>query len=73
MALRHPTDLAEKRQSLTNQGKVRYFKGSPGHTMVDWGRVDWLRPFGRIRIEDNVRVLEGGQENLTRDAFDSLG
>ena len=42
---------------------------SPGHAMVDQQRLDWLRPFGGIRIEDNVRVLADGCENLTRDAF----
>jgi Xaa-Pro dipeptidase len=36
---------------------------------VNWDTVDWLRPFGGIRIEDDVRVLVDGCENLTRDAF----
>ena len=44
-------------------------RGSPGHEMIDHKMVDWLRPYGGIRIEDNVRVLDGGCENLTRDAF----
>lgn len=43
--------------------------GTPGHAMVSQDRVDWLRPFGGIRIEDNVRVLDEGCENLTRAAF----
>jgi Xaa-Pro dipeptidase len=43
--------------------------GSPGHAMIDQQRLDWLRPYGGIRIEDNVRVLAEGSENLTRDAF----
>jgi Xaa-Pro dipeptidase len=37
--------------------------------MVNHDRVDWLRPFGGVRIEDNVRVLEDGRENFTRTAF----
>ncbi|MEX2496100.1 MAG: Xaa-Pro dipeptidase [Woeseia sp.] len=43
--------------------------GGPGHAMVNHDRVDWLRPFGGIRIEDNVRVLDDGCENFTRAAF----
>jgi Xaa-Pro dipeptidase len=43
--------------------------GSPGYDMINHDRVDWLRPFGGVRIEDNVRVLEGGCENFTRTAF----
>lgn len=47
-------------------------RGTPGHAMLNEKRIDWLRPFGGIRIEDDVRVLEGGNENLTRDAFARL-
>ena len=46
--------------------------GTPAEKLVDWDTVDWLRPFGGIRIEDDVRVLVSGQENLTRDAFARL-
>ncbi len=42
---------------------------TPGHAMINQERLDWLRPYGGIRIEDNVRVLADGCENLTRDAF----
>lgn len=44
-------------------------RGTPAEYRVNWGTVDWLRPFGGIRIEDNVRVMAGNRENLTRDAF----
>jgi Xaa-Pro dipeptidase len=44
-------------------------QGTPAYAMVNFKQVDRLRPYGGIRIEDNVRVLEGGCENLTRDAF----
>ena len=36
---------------------------------IDWGRVDFLRRFGGIRIEDDLAVTTEGCENLTRDAF----
>jgi Xaa-Pro dipeptidase len=37
--------------------------------LVDWALVDELRPFGGIRIEDNVVVEASGIRNLTREAF----
>ena len=37
--------------------------------LVDWGAIAELRPFGGIRVEDNVMVQEHGVRNLTRDAF----
>ena len=47
-------------------------RGTPAESHVNWDSVDWLRPFGGIRIEDNVRVLINDRENLTRDAFAQL-
>jgi Xaa-Pro dipeptidase len=44
-------------------------RGTPAENHVNWKTVDWLRPFGGIRIEDNVRVMADGRQNLTRDAF----
>lgn len=44
-------------------------KAGPHADTVDWGLVDSLRPFGGIRIEDNVLVQEDGVRNLTREAF----
>lgn len=44
-------------------------RGTPAEDHVNWTTVDWLRPFGGIRIEDNVRVMVNGRENMTRDAF----
>lgn len=40
--------------------------------LIDWAVVDELRPFGGIRIEDNVVATSGAPENLTRDAFRAL-
>lgn len=39
---------------------------------VDWAAVERLRPFGGIRIEDDVACTAGAPENLTRNAFHSL-
>jgi Xaa-Pro dipeptidase len=36
---------------------------------VDWKRIDRLRQFGGIRIEDNLVITGNGTENLTRLAF----
>ena len=40
--------------------------------LLDWNAIEALRPFGGIRIEDNVRVNGDTPENLTRDAFATL-
>jgi Xaa-Pro dipeptidase len=47
-------------------------RGTPAESRVNWHTVDQLRPFGGVRVEDNVRVLADGCENLTRDAFREL-
>lgn len=44
-------------------------RGTPAESHVNWDTVDWLRPYGGIRIEDDIRVMADTQENLTRDAF----
>ena len=36
---------------------------------INWSRVDSLRQFGGIRIEDDLAITATGCENLTRDAF----
>jgi Xaa-Pro dipeptidase len=38
---------------------------------INWARVEQLKPYGGIRIEDNVVARVGGQENLTRRAFNA--
>ncbi|MET0893758.1 MAG: Xaa-Pro dipeptidase [Pseudoxanthomonas sp.] len=41
-----------------------------GHAAsVDWARVDAFRPYGGIRIEDEVLCTGGDADNLTRPAF----
>ncbi|MEO8016960.1 MAG: Xaa-Pro dipeptidase [Pseudomonadota bacterium] len=39
--------------------------------MIDWKRVEQLKLFGGVRIEDDMVARPGGQENLTRAAFNA--
>jgi Xaa-Pro dipeptidase len=39
---------------------------------INWSRVEALRKFGGIRIEDDLAVTVSGSENLTRDAFQAV-
>jgi Xaa-Pro dipeptidase len=41
-------------------------------SLIDWQVVEELRPFGGIRIEDNVATTTAKPENITRDAFARL-
>ncbi len=36
---------------------------------IDWAVVEELKPFGGVRIEDNVATTASKPENMTRDAF----
>ena len=36
---------------------------------IDWAVVEELKPFGGVRIEDNVVATASAPENMTRDAF----
>ncbi len=36
---------------------------------INWAVIEELKPFGGIRIEDNVAATAGIPENMTRDAF----
>jgi Xaa-Pro dipeptidase len=51
---------------LLNEAKLK-----PIGRMIDWQRVEQLKPFGGIRIEDNVVARPGASENLTRSAFNA--
>lgn len=42
-------------------------KVSSNSDQVNWQNVDELRPFGGIRIEDNIIVHQSHNENMTRD------
>ncbi len=47
-------------------------RAGPHAQAVDWTRVEAFRPYGGIRIEDDVICTEDTPENLTRDAFANL-
>ena len=40
-----------------------------GAAEIDWDRVEAFKPYGGVRIEDDVHVTAAGPENLTRDQF----
>ncbi|HEY5806505.1 MAG TPA: M24 family metallopeptidase, partial [Povalibacter sp.] len=40
---------------------------------INWPLVERLKPYGGVRIEDDVACTQGPPENLTRDAFARLG
>jgi Xaa-Pro dipeptidase len=46
-------------------------RGKPIGKMIEWRRVEQLKPFGGVRIEDNVVARAGRAENLTRPGFDA--
>ncbi|WP_329741256.1 Xaa-Pro dipeptidase [Dyella sp. A6] len=48
---------------------LQELKDKPFASDIDWARVDAFRPYGGIRIEDDVVCTESAPENLTRDAF----
>jgi Xaa-Pro dipeptidase len=46
--------------------------GGGKRELIDWTVVDDLKPYGGIRIEDNVAATQAAPENMTRDAFAKL-
>jgi Xaa-Pro dipeptidase len=46
-------------------------RAKPMGGKINWARVEQLKPFGGIRIEDNVVARVGTPENLTRMAFNA--
>ena len=46
-------------------------KAKPIGKLIEWKRVEQLKKFGGVRVEDNVVARVGGQENLTRPAFNA--
>ena len=48
-------------------------RGRPIAADVDWTVIDALRPYGGVRVEDDVAVIEAGAENLSRPALEEAG
>jgi Xaa-Pro dipeptidase len=48
---------------------LQQWKENGDTSLVNWNRVEALKPYGGIRIEDNLLVTETGNDNLTRRAF----
>ncbi|HCH69513.1 MAG TPA: Xaa-Pro dipeptidase [Colwellia sp.] len=46
---------------------LQNLKESANSDQVNWQKVDEMRPFGGIRIEDNIIVHQSYNENMTRD------
>jgi Xaa-Pro dipeptidase len=44
-------------------------RGDKRRELIDWDKVDALRPYGGIRVEDDVVTTAAAPENLTRGAF----
>lgn len=46
---------------------LKTLKATPQSKYINWDKVDAFRPFGGIRIEDNVIVHRDRNENMTRE------
>jgi len=55
-----------------NEQLLNAAKADARGAAINWSRVDSLRKFGGIRVEDNLAVTAKGHENLTREAFQGL-
>lgn len=51
---------------------LQKWKAEGDPSVINWNQVEALKPYGGIRIEDNVVVGEEGCDNLTRRAFSEL-
>ncbi len=48
------------------------WKANGDSSAINWGRIEELRPFGGVRVEDNVVVTDAEPVNLTRAAFSEV-
>lgn len=68
------TRIIEPRQVFTIEpglyfidSLLRDLKATSSSKYINWDIIDTLRPFGGIRIEDNIIVHRDRNENMTRD------
>jgi Xaa-Pro dipeptidase len=55
-------------------GKLQALREGEHGRHINWSQVEHFMPYGGIRVEDNIVLhSDGRKENLTRDAFASLG
>jgi Xaa-Pro dipeptidase len=74
--LRNTSEIAP-RQVFTVEPGIYFIEAllAPlrGSADVDWKLVDALKPFGGVRIEDDVVVHDRGIRNLTREVLPQGG
>ncbi len=68
------TRLVEPRQVFTIEpglyfidSLLRDLKATPSSKYINWDTIDAYKPFGGIRIEDNIIVHRDKNENMTRE------
>ena len=68
------TRIIEPRMVLTIEPGIYFIESllapwreGPFSKHFNWQKIDAMKPFGGIRIEDNVVVHENSIENMTRD------
>jgi Xaa-Pro dipeptidase len=75
--LRNTTRIAEGQVFTIEPGcyfitsLLQELRASDSGSLVDWRMVDALKPFGGVRIEDDVTVERAGIVNFTRDYLPS--
>jgi len=48
---------------------LNQLRAGPHAGVVNWARIEQFKPFGGVRIEDDVVCTDAAPENLSRDAF----
>jgi len=68
------TRIIEPRQVMTIEPGLYFIdsllgdlKATDNGSFINWEKVEALKPFGGIRIEDNIIIHQGFVENMTRD------